>query len=188
MIPQPHECFQLMRQYGMLENIREHSIMVARVADYLASGLLAAGKEISMPLIVAGALLHDIGKTQCLYTDEDHARLGREICETHRYHELAPIVGEHVVLKNGVPRFELKEKQIVYYADKRVTHDRIVSLEQRLDYILERYGNDDPGRHQAIERNFLVCKEIEQKIFLHLEEDSQDVAAAVFSRQASFSY
>jgi len=188
MIPQPRECFQLMHQYGMLENIKEHSIMVARVADYLASGLIAAGKEISMPLIVAGALLHDIGKTPCLYTDEDHAGLGREICETHRYHELAPIVGEHVVLKNGVPRFELREKQIVYYADKRVNHDRIVSLEQRLDYILERYGNADPRLYRAIERNFLVCKEIEQRIFSHLEGDPQDLAIAVFSRQASFSY
>jgi len=168
-----------MRQYAMLDNIRNHSIMVARIAEYLAATLNAAGESLSVPLAVSAALLHDIGKTQCLGNDNDHALLGREICLSHRYTELAPIVREHVVLQNGMPANGLSEKEIVYYADKRVTHDSIVNLEDRLAYILERYGNNDQRRHRAIERNFVICQQIEARIFTKLSISPGAMAGAV---------
>ncbi|MEJ2690042.1 MAG: HDIG domain-containing protein [Deltaproteobacteria bacterium] len=180
MIPTPEECFQRMQQYGMLAHIKNHSIVVARIAEYLASELNAAdGESFSLPLTVAAALLHDIGKTQCLENGNDHAQLGKEICLTHRYTELAPIVGEPVVLKNGMPGCSLSEKEIVYYADKRVNHDVIVSLEERLAYIMERYGNNDEHRHRAIERNFVTCHQIEEKIFAGLSISPAAIGGAL---------
>lgn len=163
----------------MLDNIKDHSIVVARIAEYLAAELSASGLALSVPLAVAAALLHDIGKTQSLANGDDHARLGREICLTHRYLELAPIVGEHVILKNGMPAKGLSEKEIVYYADKRVNHDAIVSLEERLGYIIERYGNNDERRQRAIERNFGICQRIEARIFAALPISSDAMAGAV---------
>ncbi|MCK5404400.1 MAG: HD domain-containing protein, partial [Desulfobulbaceae bacterium] len=51
-----------MSVHGMLENIRAHSIMVARIAELIAGGVKNAGHPISLELTLAAALLHDIGK------------------------------------------------------------------------------------------------------------------------------
>ena len=61
----------------MLDNIRAHSFVVARVAEALVDGLGRTGKTPG-PLpdkeeVVAGALLHDIAKTLCIKTDCRHA-------------------------------------------------------------------------------------------------------------------
>lgn len=171
-IPSIEQCYLLMDKYGMLDNIRAHSVMVTRVADVLLAGLVKSPKvNGSLPLsdlVRAGALLHDIAKTQCLKSRCDHARQGRDICLEHGYQEVAEVVREHVVLAEFSPeryqRGHFLAKEIVYYADKRVRHDEIVTLEERLDYILEHYGNNDPARHSMIMENFDKCKLLENYI------------------------
>ncbi len=162
-----------MARYGMLENIKAHSIMVARVARLLADNL--RGAELDMGLVVSGALLHDIAKTQCLNSDRSHAREGAEIVVKVGYDEVAEIVAEHVVLGRTTPGI-IVEKQIVYYADKRINHDQVVSLEARLAYILDRYGRNNSVRHEAIMVNFEKCRALEREIFARLDFAPVDVA------------
>ena len=165
MIPTVAQCMALMEQYAMLDNIREHSLVVARVTELLGRGLTAAGRQLDLELLIAGALLHDIAKTLCLNSNESHAARGRAICLAHGFDEIADIVGEHVVLQNGVRAECCCPKEIVYYADKRVKHDQVVGLDERLDYILERYGENSPQRHAAIRANFENSRRIESKLF-----------------------
>ncbi len=172
MIPSPEQCYELMAHYRMLDNIKAHSIMVARVARLLAGNL--AGTELDMDLVIAGALLHDIAKTQCLYSNRSHALEGEEIVLRHGFDELAEIVAEHVVLGRTTPGI-IVEKQIVYYADKRINHDQVVSLEERLAYILDRYGRDNPTRHEMIMINFVKCQALEKEIFSYLSFAPADV-------------
>jgi len=175
-IPDIAECCRLMEQYGMLPNIRRHSIVVARVAWQLVDGLHHnKALRCSVPdpgLIVAGALLHDIAKTPCLRDGCEHARVGREICLSHGYIEVAHIVEEHVVLKNHDPQRNIQGMftagEIVYYADKRVRHAEIVSLEERLDYIFDHYGRGDPWLHDRIRKNFDRCVRLEDHLFSYL--------------------
>ena len=174
MTPSIKECFELMARYRMLANIKAHSIMVARVARLLGSNM--AGVELDMDLIIAGALLHDIAKTQCLDSNRNHALEGEEIVLKHGPDKLAEIVAEHVVLGQTTPGI-IVEKQIVYYADKRINHDQVVSLEERLAYILDRYGRNNPARHQAIMVNFVKCQALEQEIFARLDFGPADVTA-----------
>ena len=176
-----------MSEYGMLENIRSHSIMVARIAELIVRGLKKSGLSVSMDLTVAAALLHDIGKTSCLNTTEDHSRKGADICNTHRLLEVADIVAEHVVLRNGVPMPVCTEKEIVYYSDKRVNNDTIVSLDDRLGYILDRYGRDNPGLRKAIRKNFKHCHLIESVLFQSLEFQPGDIAHLVDENPSCFS-
>jgi len=157
-----------MEQYTMLPNIREHSVMVGRVAGFLGRGLARAGHDLSLELIVSGALLHDIAKTASLETELRHDELGREICLRHGLDELAGIVAEHVVLKGGMPA-SCTEKEIVYYADKRVLHDQVVGLDARLDYIIHRYGSGDEALHAKIRRNFIQAHAIEEMLFAELD-------------------
>ena len=154
-----------MEKYQMLDNIKAHSLVVANVAHLLARSLLNTGISISLEKVIAGALLHDIGKTPSLKSGNDHSEIGRQICLDNNLEEIADIVGEHVRLKNYDLNGGYSEKEIVFYSDKRVNHDGIVSLEDRLVYILERYGRDNLERCRAIKTNFERCKEVEKKLF-----------------------
>ena len=178
MIPTVAECFQQMDRYRMLGHIRDHSIIVARVSALLADECVKAGKQISVPLVVTSALLHDIGKTACLDNDQDHARLGSKICNENGFEELARIVGDHVHYKNGsLP--EITENEVVYYADKRVNHDRVVSLADREQYILGRYGNNDPLRIDAITMNCRKWQGVEKALFAVLPFSPEDVGSMI---------
>lgn len=167
MIPTVGQCFRLMDEYRMLANIRDHSIIVARIATRLAEELRSGGRELSLPLVVASALLHDIGKTACLDTDRDHAAYGREICQAHGLEELAGIVGDHVRFRDN-PAGAIAEYDIVYYADKRVTHEQVVSLDEREIYILDRYGRNDPQRLAVIRAHCRSWRLVEERLFAGL--------------------
>ena len=161
-----------MDEHGMLANIRAHSFMVARVAETLLLQMGQGNSGMNLPnrnLVLAGALLHDIAKTLCLENQCNHAQLGGDICVELGYHDIGEIVREHVILNDFSPmRYKhgnFLAKEIVYYADKRVRHDTVVSLEQRLDYIIEFYGNNDENRQRLIRENFQRCCEIEKYLF-----------------------
>ena len=175
MIPTEKECYGLMDRYEMLDNIREHSILVAKIVRIISRGLIHSGVHISEEKAVAGALLHDIGKTLSLKGGGDHAAIGWEICKKHNLDEIADIVGEHVRLKEYSPDGQYSEKEIVYYADKRVLHSSVVGLAERLHDILERYGGNDRRIHQLIRENFIVSEGVEKKIFSKLNFKPEDL-------------
>jgi len=182
-IPSISQCLAFHDQYEMLENIRRHSFVVARVAETVVDGLYRSQKS-SGPLpdrqeVIAGALMHDIAKTLCIKTDCRHAEIGRQICVELGYPDLSEIVAEHVVLKNftadhyAVGIFGSKE--IVFYADKRVRHDQVVSLEDRLEYILQRYGDNNPAKEQLIRQNFKRTIQFEKYLFAFLDFPPEEI-------------
>ena len=179
MIPSIAMCFHLMDKYQMLENIKAHSIVVTKVAYLIARGLRDAGLDISLKKTIAGAMLHDIGKTASLNSSENHAEIGREICLQNHLDEIADIVSEHVMLKNYNLSDNYSEKEIVYYSDKRVNHNKIVTLEERLSYILGRYGRNQERLHQLIKKNFNLCKKVEEKLFSKLYFSHESLAHLV---------
>ena len=169
MIPSIETCFNLMDKYNMLKNIREHSIMVARTACLIAGGLKEAGEDISVKKSVVGALLHDIGKTEGLKSGNDHAEIGVRICFENGFTEIVELIKEHVRLINYHIDTKYSEKEIVFYSDKRVNHNKIVSLEERLAYILDRYAKNQDDLSQAIRINFELCKKVEEHLFRKLD-------------------
>jgi putative nucleotidyltransferase with HDIG domain len=179
MIPSTEECVKFMDMYGMLDHIREHSIVVEKIACLIAQGLKEAGANVSIHVIKAGALMHDIGKTPCLNSREDHAAKGKEICLQNNLDEIADIVDEHVTLKTGLDDGVITEKEIVYYADKRVKHDKVVSLKEREEYILERYAKGRDDLRILIIKNFNLCKEVEKKIFSRLHFGPEQLAEMI---------
>jgi uncharacterized protein len=178
-IPTVDECFHLMDTYRMLPNIRAHSIVVARIAAFLSTCLSGVGIPLSLDTVIAGALLHDIGKTACLKTPENHAAKGQEICRAEQLDGIGDIVAEHVILKDYSPAMELSEKVIVYYADKRVNHDQVVSLEERLAYIIRQYCNGDRRLQKLITKNFSRCVTIEKRIFSFLDFQPADISRLI---------
>jgi len=169
MIPSIEECYRVMDKYQMLTHIKAHSIVVARIARKIAQGLQEVNPDISVLKTTAGALLHDIGKTPSLSSGGNHAEIGKRICIENGFSEIAPIVAEHVILKDYRLNGADSEKEVVFYADKRVNHDRIVTLEEREAYILERYGNNQEDLYRKIRLNFRLCGQVEEKLFSKLK-------------------
>ena len=176
MIPTVRQCFALMEKYEMLDNIKQHSIMVARVSDFIVRKLMENGYDLSAELAVAAALLHDIAKTRSIKSGGNHSMMGCDICLSCNMPEVAEIVMCHVLLGEE-PRKEISEKCIVYYADKRVLHDRVVNLDERLSYLIARYGRGIAEQEEYIRSNFEVCKIVEKNLFLGLAFMPEDLAA-----------
>ena len=164
-LPTTREVEDWWDQYGMLDNIRAHSKVVCQVALTLTDWLEQAGLVLCRKAVEVGALAHDIAKTPCLGTDRRHAEEGAEIVKHLGFPELAYIVHHHVTLPCGQP---LDETAVVNYADKRVNHDQVVTLQERYAYIMERYGGSDPHKRQRIQQGLLRVSQVEKEIFVRL--------------------
>ncbi|NWG04809.1 MAG: HDIG domain-containing protein [Syntrophaceae bacterium] len=174
MIPTREECLKLMGDFGMLDNIVAHSLEVARVALFLSKELNKRGQRISLELVEAASLLHDLTKTACLKTKEDHARTGSQLLKQLGYERVGEVVAQHIWLGKKEDPLTLSEEEIVNYADKRVMHDRIVTLDERFHDLKDRYGRDQ----KAIDYLDRMEKEIygiEQKIFFILQTDPDEL-------------
>jgi putative nucleotidyltransferase with HDIG domain len=176
MIPSREVCYELLEKYHMPAHIKAHSQVVAKIAGLIGHGLIQAGVALSPEKIAAGALLHDIAKGLCFDSAEDHALKGAEICRSHQMDEIALIVEKHIRLPGYEIEGGITEEEIVYYADKRVNHDVIVSLEERMEYLFERYAKDSAKLQGLIRNNFKLCKEVEDKLFAFLPFTPEEVA------------
>jgi len=151
----------------MLDHIADHSRQVCRVAAFLTDRLREKNISLNRKLVIAGALLHDITKTRSFDTGEDHAQTGEALLIELGYREVGKIVGQHVALKTYFSSDVPDEAEIVNYADKRVLHDRIVSMDQRMKYILERYCQN-PDHLRRLQQLWDVSHEMEKRIFRRL--------------------
>jgi putative nucleotidyltransferase with HDIG domain len=173
-IPTREECLMLMARHGMLDNIVEHSLKVAKVALFLSSELNKSGQRIDLQLVEASSLLHDITKTVCLRTKEDHTRTGYDLLKEIGYERVGEVVAQHVWLTKRGDASSVLEEEVVNYADKRVRHDEIVSLEERFNDLKNRYGRNDESI-AYLERLEKTILEIEMKIFLILKIHPDDL-------------
>ena len=173
-IPTREECLKLMNCHGMLDNIVSHSLEVTRVALSLSAALNKKGQRIDLALVEAASLLHDLAKTECLRTREDHAKTALRILKELGYGRVAEVVGQHVWLWNEGNPSSVSEEEVVNYADKRVQHDKVVSLNERFSDLKDRYGNDERTRDywQRLEKRIY---DIEDKILLILHAEPRDL-------------
>jgi uncharacterized protein len=174
-IPSPTDCLDLMAAFGMLPNIREHSLVVREVALHLGTSLVKAGFTLHLDLIEAGALLHDLGKTYCLGTTLNHAEWGAQAVHDASYPEVAQVVREHVFLQvNGNDPRAIREAEVVNYADKRVLHTQVVTLADRFADLFVRYGKSQEAKSRiaGLEQGAQL---LETKLFAPLSLQPMDL-------------
>jgi putative nucleotidyltransferase with HDIG domain len=158
----------------MLENIVAHSIQVCRVGECLVDHLNFEGRQLNGQLVQAAALLHDITKTRSFETEENHALTGGQVLADFGYSQVGNLVRQHVRLDDYPEHQQLSEAVIVNYADKRVLHDRIVSLDERMGYIQERYGSRPEHQHR-IQLLWQKTAALEKQIFNGLPFSPDDL-------------
>jgi len=154
----------MIREMKMMDHIIDHSVMVSNVALCIARSVQSSQPGINIPLIRSASLLHDITKTRSFDTGEVHSETGGSLLRERGFPEIADIIRQHVILDICRSDTPVTEQEIVNYADKRVLHDKVVSLDRRLSYIQVRYGGS-PELQSRIQKMWKDTLALEKKLF-----------------------
>ncbi len=135
MIPDARQSLALHRKYGSNERIVGHCQACARISEVLSEKAAGRGHPVNVEAIVAGALLHDIGRTQTQTVAHGYVGAGilekegvdSVVVEIVRRHVGAGISPEEAVALgfppgDYVPR--TLDQKIVGFADKLLDGDR----------------------------------------------------------------
>lgn len=136
MIPSEGEALALHRKYGSNDKIVRHCETVTRVAKILADEFQRRGRAVDVRAVVAGAMLHDIGRSRVqtvnhgvegarIVEKEGGERVVVEIVQRHVGAGISPEEAKALGLPDldYIPR--TLEQRIVCFADKMVDGDRV---------------------------------------------------------------
>ncbi len=155
-IPTRKECIQILKDANVPDKVIAHTIAVSEFSMKVVDIAERNGIQVNRDLVRAGCLLHDIRKV----SSKRHEIDGAEYVKSLGFPEVASLVRKHGL--SNLAHDELVpttfEEKIVFYADKRVNGDQVVSLKERFDDIQKRYG------HPKIEAEFMIAKQIEKEL------------------------
>ena len=134
-IPSREECLKILKENNVPENVVRHSLKVAELALDIAKRLKARGINVDISLLEAAAILHDIMRSK----KGDHAIEGARFIKGIGYEKVAETAKAHGLYNLPKIKPETTEQKILFYADKRIIEDRIVSLKERFDDFRKRY-------------------------------------------------
>ena len=160
--PSKEECLKILKQENVPDNIISHLKAVHDFSMRVCDVLEKRGININKNLVAAGALLHDIRKT----SPNDHIVEGYELVKYLGYPKVANLIKKHGLMHINKGEFVPKtwEEKIVFYADKRFKGDKMVSLDERFEYIKQRYNRDDTKKEleftKKIEKELLGNEEV----------------------------
>ncbi len=158
-LPTRKECLAIMKEHHVPSHIVKHSLAVAKLAVFLAQRLKEKGIAVDVDLVDRACLLHDIVRV-CNIKELDYSRFEQPVTAEDkakwqqlrtRYEGIPHEYAAYDILKDKYPALALTtkkhryigilnenekpntwEEKLVYYADMRVMHDKIVPLEERL--------------------------------------------------------
>ncbi len=152
MIPDEERCLALHAKYGSNDRIVNHCRTVARVSERLADAFQRRGVKVDAEAILAGALLHDIGRNRTQTVE--HGYVGAKILEDEGVDPIVvEIVRRHVgagisaeeAASLGFPKGDYLprtlEQRVVCFADKMVSSDAVRPFEEEVKRF-ERKGHD----------------------------------------------
>jgi putative nucleotidyltransferase with HDIG domain len=168
----PEDADHLLSALGTEDRVIRHCRAVAAVGVALAQVLNDSGSTLDIDLVRAGGLLHDMAKGS-----HRHAVVGQILLTRLGLPQLADVVGSHMVLpEDDIPERVLRERDIVYLADKMVVEDVAGSLETRTRRALDAHGRDDLSV-AAIERRMGAAHAISLRIERQSGRALRDVLA-----------
>jgi len=159
-IPTIEQCYELLKQCRVPKHIVRHCEATADFAVELAKKISKRGIKVNVDFVHRACLLHDIMRV-CDFrkpiddifdepiTEKDREKW-RQLSQRHKglrhedaaceflkaeYPEIALAIKKHAyksLLDEKLKPPTIEEK-IVYYADKRVMHDKVVPLAERLE-------------------------------------------------------
>lgn len=119
------EISRLYQKYQTPQQVIRHMRKVAEVADRLMDGMKMCGSRVR---VMQACLLHDLCRAE-----KQHARMSAEAIRKEGYPAIAALVAVHhqAAYSEQEAQGPLTEAELLFYADKRVQEDRLVSVEER---------------------------------------------------------
>ncbi|MBN2112362.1 HDIG domain-containing protein [Candidatus Woesearchaeota archaeon] len=202
-LPNKKEIEKLWGKYHVPQNVREHCKKVRDVAVLIAEKLKEKGEDINLELVEASALLHDLARAvnfkdpenhphakgedakfwkhmQEEYPDIDHADLAAEFLQ-EKYPELAKVIKSHGVMSKSQDISDWSwEMKILSYADIRVVHDKITTVDERHRDLKQRNGDFFSQLKQKtgidyIDLIFTQIERIEKQIFSIIDIKPEEI-------------
>ncbi len=158
-LPTRKECLAILAEYHIPPHIVSHSRAVAKLAVFLAQRLNEKGAAVDVELLEGACLLHDLLRVLD-FKESDYNRFERTLPEEEKakwrrlrakykasshedaaydilreqYPALALTIMRHryMAMLDEKEKPDTWEEKLLYYADKRVMHETIVPLKERL--------------------------------------------------------
>ncbi|HTY20741.1 MAG TPA: NTP transferase domain-containing protein [Geobacteraceae bacterium] len=168
-VPTVEECGELLEKvFCVGDGIIRHGRAVARVAVCLGEELNRVGNHLDIPLIEASCLLHDIAKGE-----PDHAWLGARRLYEEGFAAVAGPVASHMEI-TITDNDTVSDAQVVYLADKMVSRERPVPLEERFRARMERHMNE-PDILERVKSRLQAAQKIKERIESKLGRSLEEV-------------
>lgn len=177
-------------------HVRAHCKQVAKVAMQLGEAFIQKNILLDLNLLYTASLLHDMArvcdfktmeranfqeeiteekwekwlKLRGQFSGQNHPDLAFQFLSERGYLKTAELIRLHNSLSilEEPEKFENLETALLYYSDKRVKHDEIVSLKERFRDGQERYGNHDD--------------ETQKDLYLEVEKNTFDLEKKLFEQ------
>lgn len=185
----------LIKKCRVPRNIIRHMENVAKLSLFLGKKLIEKGEKVDLDLLDASARLHDLLKLCDFkdiseafnaenlkeedrkfwqkmikkYSRDRHVMAAYKFFKEMGEPEIAVIIKKHDYLSPIAPnkkdRPNTWEEKILYYADKRILHDKLVSLKERLKDGRKRYhgGKISPEDKLVEAKLFKIEKDMLKK-------------------------
>lgn len=182
-LPSYDDCLELLDKYGRTseeryKGIKAHSIMVAKVAVFLAKRLSDAGEAVIVNLVERAALLHDIDKVKSIKDPSiNHAIEAGKTLKKLGYPEIALIARKHV--RQFINDCNTWEEKLLLYVDSRVNFNAVVSIRDKDRALLERYKDSFRDISAEIKLARPTMEKIEKEIFSKIDLKPEDLAKYV---------
>lgn len=194
-LPTRKECLAIIEEHHVPPHIVKHSLAVAKLAVFLAQRLKEKGIAVDVNLVDRACLLHDIVRI-CNIKELDYSRFEQPVTAEDkvkwqelraRYERIPHEYAAYDILKDKYPALALTikkhryigilnenekpntwEEKLVYYADMRVMHDKIVPMEERLTEAHKRnvhFYKTDAQRLSTIAQVDPLIYRLEKEIF-----------------------
>lgn len=120
------EITRLYQKYETPKQVIRHMRKVAEIADQLMDGMQMTG--LNRARVMKACLLHDLCRAE-----KEHARVSAEAIRKEGYPAIAALVAVHhqATYSEREAQGPLTEAEVLFYADKRVQEDVLVSVEER---------------------------------------------------------
>lgn len=186
-LPSVEQIHTWRKEMRLPAHIAAHCDAVAAFATECADHLISEGTLVRRTAVERSAMLHDLIRFVDFQENagpadiKDDAEsletwrsirakypkmLHEEACATflreHDFKEIAEIVEVHGLQMPSPDKTKLEQK-ILFYADKRLMVDKVVSIQERFDDFTKRYGNNVPSENGRIW--FEEAQRIENELF-----------------------
>lgn len=165
--PSREECFALLKEYNTPPHVIRHCVKVTETALKIGIALNQKGYNLDLGLIQGAGLIHDIARVE-----DKHWEIGAKIASDFGFYQEADIIKVHMSYSCDPDKEEIKEVDIICLSDRMVKEDQYVGLEMRMQYILDKFRENQEAIkyiREKIKDNKKMIRKIEKIIGTSLD-------------------